>query len=85
MWHELYPDEAFDLDKNDTHRMFEIQCLWCAGLNVMDSSTYIKFRIDGMPIDCTGCGSQCSLETLSSKRLWDGIEAYRANSSVLLA
>ncbi|KAF9350546.1 hypothetical protein BGX34_001155 [Mortierella sp. NVP85] len=65
--------------------MFEIQCLWCAGFNVMDSSTYIKFRIDGMSIDCTGCGSQCSLETLSSKRLWDGIEAYRADSSVLLA
>lgn len=51
----------------------------------MDSSTYIKFRIDGMSIDCAGCGSQCSLETLSSKRLWDGIEAYRADPSILLA
>jgi len=38
-----------------------------------------------MSIDCAGCGSQCSLETLSSKRLWDGIEAYRADSSYLLA
>ncbi|KAG0264322.1 hypothetical protein BG011_007070 [Mortierella polycephala] len=85
MWHQLYPEEAFDLDKEDTNRMFEIQCLWCGGTNVMDSSTYIKFRIDGMSIDCAGCGSQCSLETLSSKRLWDGIEAYRADSSVLLA
>ncbi|KAG0220625.1 hypothetical protein BGX31_010775 [Mortierella sp. GBA43] len=85
MWHKLYPEEGFDLDKNDTNRMFEIQCLWCGGTNVMDSSTYIKFRIDGISIDCAGCGSQCSLETLSSKRLWDGIEAYRADSSVLLA
>ncbi|KAI7825136.1 hypothetical protein BC939DRAFT_476366 [Gamsiella multidivaricata] len=85
MWRQLYPDEAFDLDKDDTDRMFEIQCLWCGGTNVMDSSTYIKFRIDGMSIDCAGCGSQCSLETLSSKRLWDGIEAYRADSSMLLA
>ncbi|KAI8604843.1 hypothetical protein EDD21DRAFT_350588 [Dissophora ornata] len=85
MWRELYPEETFDLDKKDTNRMFEIQCLWCGGTNVMDSSTYIKFRIDGMSIDCAGCGSQCSLETLSSKRLWDGIEAYRADSSVLLA
>ena len=49
------------------------------------SSTFIKFRIDGIAIDCAGCGSQCSLETLSSKRLWDGIEAYRTDSSVLLA
>ncbi|KAF9433759.1 hypothetical protein BGZ76_009011 [Entomortierella beljakovae] len=85
MWRQLYPDESFDLDKNDTDRMFEIQCLWCGGTNVMDSSTYIKFRIDGMAIDCAGCGSQCSLETLSSKRLWDGIEAYRADSTILLA
>ncbi|KAI1307047.1 hypothetical protein EDD11_004569 [Mortierella claussenii] len=85
MWQQLYPEEAFDLDKDDTNRMFEIQCLWCGGTNVMDSSTYIKFRIDGMSIDCAGCGSQCSLETLSSKRLWDGIEAYRADSSILLA
>ncbi|KAK3822273.1 MAG: hypothetical protein JOS17DRAFT_326444 [Linnemannia elongata] len=85
MWHQLYPEEAFDLDKEDTTRMFDIQCLWCGGTNVMDSSTYIKFRIDGMSIDCAGCGSQCSLETLSSKRLWDGIEAYRADSSILLA
>ncbi|KAF9575881.1 hypothetical protein EC968_001264 [Mortierella alpina] len=85
MWRQLYPEEAFDLDKNDTNRMFEIQCLWCGGTNVMDSSTYIKFRIDGMPIDCAGCGSQCSLETLSSKRLWDGIEAFRTDSSALLA
>ncbi|CAO3571489.1 unnamed protein product [Mortierella alpina] len=85
MWRQLYPEEAFDLDKNDTNRMFEIQCLWCGGTNVMDSSTYIKFRIDGMPIDCAGCGSQCSLETLSSKRLWDGIEAFRSDSSALLA
>ncbi|KAF9129738.1 hypothetical protein BG015_004108, partial [Linnemannia schmuckeri] len=85
MWHQLYPEEAFDLDKEDTTRMFDIQCLWCDGTNVMDSSTYIKFRIDGMSIDCAGCGSQCSLETLSSKRLWDGIEAYRADSSILLA
>ncbi|KAF9959088.1 hypothetical protein BGZ72_010328 [Mortierella alpina] len=85
MWRQLYPEEAFDLDKNDTNRMFEIQCLWCGGTNVMDSSTYIKFRIDGMPIDCAGCGSQCSLETLSSKRLWDGIEAFRSDSSILLA
>ncbi|KAF9959824.1 hypothetical protein BGZ70_008748 [Mortierella alpina] len=54
MWRQLYPEEAFDLDKNDTNRMFEIQCLWCGGTNVMDSSTYIKFRIDGMPIDCAG-------------------------------
>ncbi|KAG0324582.1 hypothetical protein BGZ99_001646 [Dissophora globulifera] len=85
MWHQLYPEEAFDLDKNDTNQMFEIRCLWCGGTNVMDSSTYIKFRIDGVAIDCAGCGSQCSLETLSSKRLWDSVEAYRANSSVLLA
>ncbi|KAF9173000.1 hypothetical protein BGX20_004322 [Mortierella sp. AD010] len=85
MWRQLYPEEAFDLDKMDTDRMFEIQCLWCGGTNVMDSSTYIKFRIDGMAIDCAGCGSQCSLETLSSKRLWDGIEAYRANPNILLA
>ncbi|KAF9983084.1 hypothetical protein BGZ75_005436 [Mortierella antarctica] len=49
MWRQLYPEEAFDLDKNDTNRMFEIQCLWCGGTNVMDSSTYIKFRIDGTP------------------------------------
>ncbi|KAG0213008.1 hypothetical protein BGX33_003195 [Mortierella sp. NVP41] len=85
MWHQLYPEEAFDLDKEDTTRMFDIQCLWCGGTNVMDSSTYIKFRIDGMSIDCAGCQSQCSLETMSSKRLWDGIEAYRADPSILLA
>ncbi|KAF8979815.1 hypothetical protein BGZ46_004995 [Entomortierella lignicola] len=85
MWRQLYPEETFDLDKMDTDRMFEIQCLWCGGTNVMDSSTYIKFRIDGMAIDCAGCGSQCSLETLSSKRLWDGIEAYRADPNLLLA
>ncbi|KAF9124396.1 hypothetical protein BGW39_008226, partial [Mortierella sp. 14UC] len=85
MWYQLYPEEPFDLDKDDTSRMFDIQCLWCGGTNVMDSSTYIKFRIDGMSIDCAGCGSQCSLETLSSKRLWDGIEAYRADPSILLA
>ncbi|KAG0380180.1 hypothetical protein BGX24_009795 [Mortierella sp. AD032] len=85
MWNELYPEEPFDLDKEDTSRMFDIQCLWCGGTNVMDSSTYIKFRIDGMSIDCAGCGSQCSLETLSSKRLWDGIEAYRTDPSILLA
>ncbi|KAF9361152.1 hypothetical protein BGX26_005526 [Mortierella sp. AD094] len=85
MWRQMYPEEAFDLDKMDTDRMFEIQCLWCGGTNVMDSSTYIKFRIDGMAIDCAGCGSQCSLETLSSKRLWDGIEAYRADPNILLA
>ncbi|KAF9910934.1 hypothetical protein EC991_005108 [Linnemannia zychae] len=85
MWHQLYPEEPFDLDKEDTSRMFDIQCLWCGGTNVMDSSTYIKFRIDGMSIDCAGCGSQCSLETLSSKRLWDGIEAYRVDPSILLA
>ncbi|GJJ75878.1 hypothetical protein EMPS_08236 [Entomortierella parvispora] len=85
MWQQQYPGEPFDLDKEDTTRMFDIQCLWCGGTNVMDSSTYIKFRIDGMSIDCAGCESQCSLETLSSKRLWDGIEAYRADSSYLLA
>ncbi|KAG0342800.1 hypothetical protein BG000_001130 [Podila horticola] len=85
MWYQLYPDEHFDLDRNDTNRMFDIQCLWCSGTNIMDSSTFIKFRIDGIAIDCAGCGSQCSLETLSSKRLWDGIEAYRADSSILLA
>ncbi|KAG0358530.1 hypothetical protein BG005_002212 [Podila minutissima] len=85
MWYQLYPDEQFDLDRNDVTRMFEIQCLWCSGANIMDSSTFIKFRIDGIAIDCAGCGSQCSLETLSSKRLWDGIEAYRADSSILLA
>ncbi|KAF9932281.1 hypothetical protein FBU30_008576 [Linnemannia zychae] len=85
MWHQLYPEEAFDLNKEDTTRMFDIQCLWCGGTNVMDSSTYIKFRIDGMSIDCAGCGSQCSLETLSSKRLWNGIEAYRMDPSNLLA
>ncbi|KAG0064234.1 hypothetical protein BGZ92_005824, partial [Podila epicladia] len=85
MWYQLYPDEQFDLDRNDVTRMFEIQCLWCSGANIMDSSTFIKFRIDGIAIDCAGCGSQCSLETLSSKRLWDGIEAYRTDSSILLA
>ncbi|KAG0019271.1 hypothetical protein BGZ82_000182, partial [Podila clonocystis] len=85
MWYQLYPDEHFDLDRNDTNRMFDIQCLWCSGTNIMDSSTFIKFRIDGIAIDCAGCGSQCSLETLSSKRLWDGIEAYRADSAILLA
>ncbi|KAI9232275.1 MAG: hypothetical protein BYD32DRAFT_172819 [Podila humilis] len=85
MWYQLYPDEHFDLDRNDTNRMFDIQCLWCSGTNIMDSSTFIKFRIDGIAIDCAGCGSQCSLETLSSKRLWDGIEAYRTDSSILLA
>ncbi|KAF9402440.1 hypothetical protein BGZ94_004930, partial [Podila epigama] len=85
MWRQLYPDENFDLDKNDTNRMFDIQCLWCNGTNIMDSSTFIKFRIDGMAIECAGCGSQCSLETLSSKRFWEGIEAYRTDSSLLLA
>ncbi|KAF9912856.1 hypothetical protein BX616_010224, partial [Lobosporangium transversale] len=85
MWLQLYPEEPFDLDKDDTSRMFEIECLWCGGTNVMDSSTFIKFRIDGMSIDCKGCGSQCSLQTLSSKRFWDGVEAYRADSSILLA
>ncbi|KAF9983031.1 hypothetical protein BGZ65_002260 [Modicella reniformis] len=84
MWRQLYPEEPFDLDKNDTQRMFEIQCPWCEGTNIMDSSTYIKFRIDGIQIEC-GCGSQCSLETLSSKRFWDAVEAYRADSSNLLA
>ncbi|KAG0234232.1 hypothetical protein BGW41_001201 [Actinomortierella wolfii] len=85
MWRKTYPTEPFDLDKHDTSRMFEIQCLWCGSLNIMDSPTFIKFRIDGMTIDCAGCGSTCSLETLSSKRLWEGIEAYRSDSSQLLA
>ncbi|KAF9336508.1 hypothetical protein BG006_008427 [Podila minutissima] len=85
MWYQLYPAEQFDLDRNDATRMFEIQCLWCSSANIMDSSTFIKFRIDGIAIDCPGCGSQCSLETLSSKRLWDGIKDYQADSSILLA
>ncbi|KAG0209006.1 hypothetical protein BGX28_000190 [Mortierella sp. GBA30] len=88
MWQQVYPDEAFDLDKNDTNRMFQIECLWCGEINIMDSTIYIKFRIDGIPIDCGGCGSQCSLETLSSKRLWEGIKAFQSdqtNPKVLLA
>ncbi|KAG0249788.1 hypothetical protein DFQ27_009777 [Actinomortierella ambigua] len=85
LWRTTYPTEPFDLDKHDTSRMFEIQCLWCGSLNIMDSPTFIKFRIDGMTIDCAGCGSTCSLETLSAKRLWEGVEAYRGDSSQLLA
>ncbi|KAF9584542.1 hypothetical protein BGW38_006067 [Lunasporangiospora selenospora] len=64
--------------------MFAVQCLWCGVENVMDSPTFIKFRIDNDPIECGGCESQCSLETLSSKRFWDGIGAYRADPSILL-
>ena len=36
MWQQQYPEEPFDLDKEDTTRMFDIQCLWCGGTNVMD-------------------------------------------------
>ncbi|KAG0042760.1 hypothetical protein BGZ83_012206 [Gryganskiella cystojenkinii] len=82
-WRQRYPEEAFDLDKDDTSRMFEIQCT-CGTTIAMDSPTYIKFRIDSTSVDCEGCGSQCSLKILSSKRVWDDIQLYLEDSSVLL-
>ena len=42
MWQQQYPGEPFDLDKEDTSRMFDIQCLWCGGTNVMDR--YVSFE-----------------------------------------